>query len=665
MPQFGENFVAGLLRSLPPERYIWFVHPQISPCTPQIGSPTFVILSPDFGALVVEVRSWTAITRVTPSGVQIQHADGSSSTEVNPLLIAREYAHCLRAVFLERYAAIYGVSDQLENSFPVGYAAALPNIAQTIVLHFAEKGAWEKGRVWSNHDINAFRFERTLQSTPLSPPLPIPPGVSGLDVMRGVLDSSLIIRDTSGQDIGTLTPEQARLIEEPVRRIRLSEKPAKKLEIVPDEVVEAADNFSVRLVRGVAGSGKSIVLVKRALHLAETEPDKSFIIMAYNPALVEDLRQRLAEQANLRVLSFESLCAAVLGDDWCPPFNVQEWLERHPAAVRLMQQHGFTAEFVAEEIEWRKEMNIFNPEKYLIVEREGRIRALNRGKRGVINTLFDQYMTASKQSGWMDHPDITHLAFERLTHRHPLFHSCDAILIDEAQDFAPSWIALVKRLIKPGGTLFLCDDPTQSLFRAFSWRRRGVDVVGHTRTLRIPFRNTREIARAAFSLVYADPGLSKSNDIPKPDLESTFLRSGNLPVLVNCQDAMREARAIERYIQQLRDEGVFPGDIAILCHRSWMNRRWSQWQSKGIHVKSFAEVKGLEYEAVIIPQIHSLFEHELSQKDDTFISEMRRRIFTAMTRARETLILTYVEVMPTELNPLLPHVRTEMTRVRQ
>ena len=78
----------------------------------------------------------------------------------------------------------------------------------------------------------------------------------------------------------------------------------------------------------------------------------------------------------------------------------------------------------------------------------------------------------------------------------------DAILIDEAQDWAPSWLQVVNQLLDPQhGLLFLADDPSQSIYRYFSWKEKGVDVVGRTRWLRVPYRNTYEIYQAAYSMI--------------------------------------------------------------------------------------------------------------------------------------------------------------------
>src|SRR5690606_9216461 len=108
---------------------------------------------------------------------------------------------------------------------------------------------------------------------------------------------------------------------------------------------------------------------------------------------------------------------------------------------------------------------------------------------------------------------------------HPWREAFHFVLVDEAQDFAPSWFNVVKAVMKPEGTMLVCDDPTQSMFKYFSWKEKGLHVQGRTSVLRVPFRSTREITRAAYSLVEADPILSAEEDILPPKLIGE-LRSG-------------------------------------------------------------------------------------------------------------------------------------------
>jgi superfamily I DNA/RNA helicase len=65
-------------------------------------------------------------------------------------------------------------------------------------------------------------------------------------------------------------------------------------------------------------------------------------------------------------------------------------------------------------------------------------------------------------------------------------------------------------------------------------------------------------------------------------------------------------------------------------------------------------MKGLEFNAVFVPHLHDAFQKADADDD---VSTVRRRIFTAMMRAREKLVLSYHKTLPEALQPLLEHVQ--------
>jgi superfamily I DNA/RNA helicase len=368
------------------------------------------------------------------------------------------------------------------------------------------------------------------------------------------------------------------------------------------------------------------------------------------------LQRRIPGAPNLEIQNFHKICRSIIsrrisGDI----ISIDRWLENNMG--HYLQSNQFSSEFVAQEIEWRKELGIYDGQEYLTVARDGRGKALGQDKRAVINQIFDHYMKVHHEQGLTDWSDVPHLAFAELQQGHPMRASYDVILIDEAQDFAPSWIKVVNKLLKSDGTLFMCDDPAQSLFRSFSWRQKGVEVVGRTRVLRVPFRCTKEITQAAHSLINGDSLLGHSEEITEPDLSSYELASGNPPSLVRNYNLEQEIGLVEQMAHSISRTGVRPDQIAILCHSKRIVKHWAHMRNQGYYVETFNKMKGLEFNAVIVPHLNTAFDQHDTPKDDTFISETRRRIFTAMTRARDTLILSYHDTLPQEMKLIMPHVQ--------
>ncbi|GJQ54216.1 MAG: hypothetical protein HKUEN07_07850 [Rhodocyclaceae bacterium] len=419
----------------------------------------------------------------------------------------------------------------------------------------------------------------------------------------------------------------------------------------------------------MAGSGKTLVLMRRARHLAEQYPDARLLVMTFNVELAKDLRMRLPEQ--VEVANFHKICRTILGKAWQEPLKLRDWLRKYGRETLI--QIGITAEFAAGEFAWRREMALLDDESYLEAERKGRGQRLDRAKREALNTLFNDYRLYQddlREAGeaWCDWDDVAFLALEWLQQsavasyqlpvtsqladdeqatepvdsarvtRHSLLGAYDAIFLDEAQDFAPSWIRVTRALLKPNGILLICDDPAQCIFNAYNWHQKGLSVVGRTRILRVPFRSTREISQAAHSLIEADEALRGTEDRPEPDFTSYELGSGPLPALIACADSDAETAFVLEKVRELLDAGLAAGQIAVLCHAKWHTERWRELREQGVYVQYFDKMKGLEFPAVFVPHLHDAFPHA---DDADAVTTMRRKVFTAMTRARYRLTLTY------------------------
>jgi len=75
----------------------------------------------------------------------------------------------------------------------------------------------------------------------------------------------------------------------------------------------------------------------------------------------------------------------------------------------------------------------------------------------------------------------------------------DVILVDKAQFFAPLWVSLIQKVLKPQNAhLFLVADPTQGfLGRKTTWKSLNLDARGRSHQLWRSYRTTREIMQVA------------------------------------------------------------------------------------------------------------------------------------------------------------------------
>jgi hypothetical protein len=662
-PTYGERLLQRLLRDLPPKQFFFQYEPQI--ITPAgYSKPDFVIVSALLGVVVLEVKDWVKLHSGDQRLITTLRPNGETAPYPNPVRTAEGYAYDLNRRFEQRAELWEQYKGRPCLRFPWQVMVALPRISQRIITQFEQRGVWPKGMVIGQEMLaSPAHLQRAIHNLPWKYRLEQPLSLDVLDIIREILNPSLVVLNDDQQPVGTLTELQHNLVTEPLRGLLPRQMSLFNVENdLSNEALDIPENAHVRLVRGVAGSGKTLVLVRRVRHMAEIYPEARLLVLTFNVDLAADLRARLgntpdhaqqAQQAQVEISGFHRLCRVILGDRWRDPLRLADWLrDRERPALESL---GLSAPFVAEEFAWRREVGLQDGNAYLEADRSGRGQRLDRAKRAALNALFERIRAAQEQAGTPDWDEIPSLALAAL--EGTVWQGAyDAIFIDEAQDFAPSWMQMIRALLKPGGSLFICDDPSQSIFRSYTWQQKGLSVVGRSRILRVPFRSTREISQAAHSLIEADDTLRTAEERAEPDFTSYELGSGPLPALIACADAESETRFVTDKVRDLLAAGVPPGQIAILCHAKWHLARWEGLRQQGLYVQFFDRMKGLEFHSVLVPHLHDTFPHATDADE---VTTARRKLFTAMTRARWRLFMSYQKTLPKPLEPILSYVWCE------
>ncbi len=250
-----------------------------------------------------------------------------------------------------------------------------------------------------------------------------------------------------------------------------------------------------------------------------------------------------------------------------------------------------------------------------------------------------------------------------------------AILVDEAQDFYDEWFqVLLKVLDRETNSLFFVYDNTQSVYgqshrrkSGWSWAKLGIDVVGRSQIFDLSYRNAPEILELAWNFI--QPSLEKAEikvgereDSPAIDKliepkKKISRSSGIAPLLVQI-DSDQIVSEIANQVK-LALESHANSSIGILLHPTHENTKSLKTQlSKELFrlgithhapmrsqeragnivdrpmvvVDSWNAVKGVEFDAVIIVGVETLEEFE-----------EKAGLYTAMTRAKDHLILVYEE----------------------
>jgi hypothetical protein len=455
---------------------------------------------------------------------------------------------------------------------------------------------------------------------------------------------------------------------------------ALKLDLnLPDAGQTTAQDFKLRLINGVAGSGKSLIVIYRAHILRQLFPRKRILILTHNRALIHDLRRRYAQLSSgdrgVQLYTFLGWCRRHWPQDkaWRKTISYQA---RLALAAQIGHEHlqdtAVSEQMLLEEIDWTKDRLIFSRDDYLQADRAGRGFALGESMRHRLYDAMTAYHEALQQRQLMDWGDVPRQLWRFWHNGEAALPRYDIILIDEAQFFAPLWFEIIKRILTPDtGHLFLVADASQGfLKRGQSWLSSGLDVRGRVHRLQKSYRTTREILDFA-TLLYRRRLPQEDEDIVVPDL--AHMPNGVLPVVIPLTSPQDEVTRVINEIRLLAEGGIPWGHILVI-HASREEIRPILTRLNGvfgvetavdpgqadpqnqIRVCSLNAATGLESPIVFLMGAHELYEREQSirlsdEERAELIRDNTRKLYMAITRAGQRLVITYVGPLPETLAP--------------
>ncbi len=312
----GERKVFVALRDQLPEDYLVYYDVAVDG-----RHPDFIIVGPDLGLVVLEVKDWRlkSILEVTADRVRLRQATGELEV-FNPVRQVRNYL--LRTVDALKRQPRLCADDQLACGWGAG--VVLPyvtpeEVRQPSVFGPSLEEALGPGLVLTGADLAAGALLPRLREL-----VPARGGARGsldpqqVDEIRGVLHPEIRIGwGATGEDIvRVMDLEQERL--------------ARTL----------GDGH--RLLRGVTGSGKTLVLLCRVRYLLDQHPDWRILVVCYNRVLAGFLHRTIADK-RVEVSTFDAWCRQQLRaahvDVPEPPGRGPQWDEFWIETVpRLLSQ---------------------------------------------------------------------------------------------------------------------------------------------------------------------------------------------------------------------------------------------------------------------------------------------------------------------------------------
>lgn len=599
----GERKVFNVLKRLPQHftvRYEIILHERNF-------RPDFTLLSPQYGVCVVEVKDWSvdAIKQATPEKFVIQWRDNNPASRMNPQLKCQIYLANIK----ERLTLCSELRDSSYNLLiDPHFLIALPNmrsaefdeigldavIDKSHVL-FKEHLADERGAVQCVMDAIP-RMQQPLTSVQF----------------KQVNDHlGLVIKTDPTQEGEGLTGARRGPI---VSSKKLISEFAIDLE---QERVAKNLGEGPRLLRGMAGSGKTLILLVRAkLAISNAEKAKQkqrILILCWNISLANYMRQ-----------AFRNIDIPFEGRLTSAPMPASD-----TSTVEIMHL-----------IDWL---------------------------RWVVKSYSSYRFPASSDPDFLDR--VTSLLEKVKLPEHAKY---DAIYLDEAQDFREEWIEFLFHKAVKGDdpkekNFIISADNAQQIYRhqgrqGFSWADLKIPMQGRSRIFRRVYRNSARIWSFAGFLL-GNIGEYYREDNGKPSAEIWFApKNGNDPELVECKSIQEQVKEAVQTVKAITSQGYSPRNVLILYHRQTVRgyrvvenlqrQLWNadiesdwitesatsknafDWSRDTVKISTVHSAKGMDAPVVIVLNAEAF----MNSDGDT---DELKLMYVALTRAREQLKVLY------------------------
>jgi len=549
------------------------------PIGPRNAHPDFCVLHPRRGILVLEVKDWhrNTILQADKQSWEIM-GDNGPKTVINPLEQARQYAHqVINALERDKQLVQPDGAHAGKLAFPWSYGVVLTNITRKQFVDGELHRAIEPHRVLCKDEMLEGVDAEDLQSQLWGM---FPFGMRGalslpqIDRVRWIMFPQLRVQTTG--DLFDDADEEAQLPD--IMRV---------MDLQQEQLARSLGDGH-RVIHGVAGSGKTMILGYRAEYLAKasTQASKPILILCFNEPLgvkLHSVMQAKGLGGRVHVRHFHK---------WC-----REQLVAYGQAIPAQSPRMFD-EMV-----------------------DNVIRGVDRKQ-----IPSGQYQAVMIDEGHDFAPEWLKLVTQMVD---PATNSL-LVLYDDAQ-------SIYERARSKQFSFKSVGIQAQGRTTILKINYRNTRQILHTASL------------VAADLLTADDKDDDGIPLLKP---VSCGREGQEPLIIKLPTLQAEAQAIADHLAQAHQEGFAWGDMAVLCAdtktRDLCARTLAQRKlpvenrlgsgdfdptSNKIKVMTMKVSKGLEFPVVALPGVG----HMPANREDE--KEAAQVFYVAATRATQRLVM--------------------------
>jgi superfamily I DNA/RNA helicase len=427
-------------------------------------------------------------------------------------------------------------------------------------------------------------------------------------------------------------------------------------------------------VAGTAGTGKTIVALHRAAHLARTHPQARVLLTTFSEPLANTLRAklrlllssepRLGER--IEVYSMDAIGRRLY------ELNVGKLkIATDAQVVELIREgsknageHKFSLRFLT--TEWHQVVDgwqLDSWEDYRDVNRLGRKTRLREEQRKLLWAIFEAVRADLRSQAVITTAGMFNvLACHYTNGAAPPF---DFAVVDEAQDIGIAQVRFLASMAagRPNSPFFAGDLGQRIFQQPFSWKAAGADVRGRSTTLKINYRTSHQIRAQADRLL--DPEIADVDGNVEGRKGAISLFNGPRPDIKTYSSAKEEIDAVGEWLAQRIKDGIQPHEIALFVRSAaQIDRAKAATESAGakcrvldeqveiapgsLSVSTMHLAKGLEFRAVAVmgcdDEVIPLQERIEAVADEADLEDVynteRHLLYVACTRARDHLLIT-------------------------
>lgn len=443
---------------------------------------------------------------------------------------------------------------------------------------------------------------------------------------------------------------------------------------------------------GVSGSGKTCVVVHRALRLAERDRSEPVLIVTLSAALASlishliDVARGNLRPANIKVMSIFDLCYEKLLElepekkDYYTkrtiaknPHAISEHIDEiwrefflcennsHDAdamfeVVQTLSVRGiYASDYLRQELDYIR--SGFRPDTragYLQMLREGRVIPLEERYRRAVLDGLNGWEKKMNTVGAVDDMGIVTALSGYLDALQPEYRY---VLVDEVQDLGTLELSIIRKLTKTGeNDLFLSGDAAQTIYtKSSDLKAANIDVASRSMDLKQNYRNSRQILTSAHAVLTRSlekiPKCALHLEVLPPEYASF---SSPNPLLLQAESIYEELNFAISYLKDLvATAGENQRFCMVVCGYSQaaieelgsklaipVLSATTDVRAARIFMSDLEQTKGFEFDVVVVVNCTSaVMPHPILPEEESFRD--LSRLYVAMTRAKSQLLVSY------------------------